>query len=293
MLFRHAHVGAIDAPLEMLPEILDTVNMAVSANLLVKPMGDALMVVTLRSQAAVGNQFVGVNRGALLNVFLDDRMKRLTLYIGDDLRHHIPATLEHSHHNRFAKRGATTRTGAVPANNRLINFDLPKQGPLPVNIGNVPADMVRHTPRGLVGNAKLTLQFLRGNAMPGSGEQIDRVEPQLQRRAAVFKRRAHSRMKMMAAPLAGVGAFGLDAIPVRPASAFRADMPLTKASLEKMLDAGFVGGELGEELADRQAGFLFYAPTIGLIPTVCQGDTSLEECVAKECSREQELRLVR
>jgi hypothetical protein len=103
--------------------------------------------------------------------------------------------------------------------------------------------------------AKLPFQFLRGNAVAGSSEQVNRVEPKLQGRPAVLKGRADGRMQMMTAPLTGVSAFGLETKPFGCLAAFWADMALSKADLEQMFKALFIIRELREELTNGYAGF--------------------------------------
>ncbi len=59
---------------------------------------------------------------------------------------------------------------------RLSASTIPPPGPakrgVAIDVAHVFADQSRHAPRGLVGDAKLALQFLRGDAVPGSGEQV-------------------------------------------------------------------------------------------------------------------------
>ena len=76
------------------------------------------------------------------------------------------------------------------------------------------ANYMYHTPSRLVCDTKLALQFLGRDAVARRREQEDRIEPHLQWRAGLLKRRPHGRVQVMAAPLAGIGTLGLDPIPV-------------------------------------------------------------------------------
>lgn len=58
------------------------------------------------------------------------------------------------------------------------------------------------------------------------------VEPQSQRNSAVLERRADRRVEMIAAPLAGIGTFRLDPVPVRRAATSRTIEAGTEAGLE-------------------------------------------------------------
>lgn len=108
----------------------------------------------------------------------------------------------------------------------------------------------RHTPRGLVGDAKLALQFSAAHAVARGGEQEDCVEPELQGGAALFKDCAYLRVDVVAAPLAGIGLLALKTIPLRFTLAFWANVTLSEAHIEQVFKAGFVARELLEELAN-------------------------------------------
>ena len=92
--------------------------------------------------------------------------------------------------------------------------------------------------------------------MTGSSEQVNGVEPGLQRRATILERRSDSRMQMIAAPLAGISSFSLYAIPLRFALALRADMALAETNVKKVIQAGLIIRELLKELFYRHTGFL-------------------------------------
>lgn len=84
--------------------------------------------------------------------------------------------------------------------------------------------------------------------MLGRGEQKDCIESKLQGCAALFKDAADHGVGVVTAPLAGKGLLIGKAIPLRLTLTLGASMALTKSQVEKMLKAGFVCGELLEEL---------------------------------------------
>src|SRR5205085_9492862 len=61
------------------------------------------------------------------------------------------------------------------------------------------ADLVEHAKRGLVVHAKLALQLLRGDAAARTRDEIDRVEPQVQRGRGLVEDRPGCRMDVVAA----------------------------------------------------------------------------------------------
>jgi hypothetical protein len=81
-------------------------------------------------------------------------------------------------------------------------------------------------------------------------------------------------MNVMPAPLAGVGAFGLDAIPVGFALALRARTALTEPNHKDVFETNFIIGEHSEEISYRDTGLLFHASNYTRNATVCQGDNS-------------------
>ena len=74
------------------------------------------------------------------------------------------------------------------------------------------------------------------------------IEPKLQRGARLGEGRSYSRVKVMAAKLARISAFCLDAIPAGRALTRGASKALAKAHIEQVLQASFVVMKLAEKL---------------------------------------------
>ena len=79
-----------------------------------------------------------------------------------------------------------------------------------------------HAPRRLIGHAELALKLLSWNPVAGRGEQEHRVEPLVKRRARALHDRAHSRMQLMFAVLADIGALARHTVEVTVNAALRA-----------------------------------------------------------------------
>ena len=239
---------SIHASLEVLPIILHPVHMAVTSHIFAYTVADCMVLVTLLVEATVRAQFVGVDRRSFRHIFLNDRLQGVALHIWDNLRHYLSVTLEHSKDNSLVGSAATTLAGSVTPNHRFINFNLTEKRKLAVNFCHVLANLVSDTPSTLVGYAKLSLQFLSGNTVAGCGEKIDGIEPKLKRRAAILKRSVNRGVKMMAAPLARIGSFCLNLIPVGFPFALRAGMALSEPDLKYVFQTGLIRGELFEEV---------------------------------------------
>ncbi len=87
----------------------------------------------------------------------------------------------------------------MTANISLIKLNMALEHFEPVRLPHKVADLLAHAPRGLVGHAKRALKFLAAHAMARRDEKIDRIEPRLQRRAAILKDRSGARINVVAA----------------------------------------------------------------------------------------------
>jgi len=160
------------------------------------------------------------------------------------LSHQVSGSLNHAEHDGFSVCAAATATRTyvtrLAAHIGLISLNVAVKFVAAVNLAHVLANFVAHAPRGLVRYAKLPLQFFGGNAVPSRGEQIDRVEPHLQRRPGVLKGRTGHWGDVMAAELAGIGRAFLDAVEGRFLATFRAIQRFAISDFHDMLQTGFL-----------------------------------------------------
>ena len=147
----------------------------------------------------------------------------------------------------------------------------PADGLVAVNVCHMLANERSHAPCRLVGDAELALQFLAADTVSRGGEQMDCIKPQLQRRPGLRERGANSRVQMVTAPLARIGALGLDPIPLGRALARRAGKALPKADVEQVRKAGFVVRELAKKLRGGE-GLCVHALAFASLFYVCKGD---------------------
>ena len=171
--------------------------------------------------------------------------------------HNLTIPLQHTKNDCLAVHVHSSLAG-VPhsANQSFVNFNFAREIIFAVNFRHVLPDMMPHAPSRLVSHPKLALQFFGGNTVAGRGEQINGIEPKLERSAGVFKRSASGRMDMMPAPLASKSAGRGHARPAGFLGAFRANMALTKAALKNVLQASFIGRKLLEKFPYRYAVFV-------------------------------------
>lgn len=279
ILFGNMNVSAADAALKVFPEIFHAVDVRFANNIFADAVINSLVIVPFLPKTFVRVQLVSVNRRTGFDILLNDWFQRLAFAVRDNLRHHLPLALHHAKDNRLVGRSATAHAGAMTANVGFINFNVAKQRKFTVHLLHMFSDFVSHAKRAFVGHAKFPLQLHRGNAMAGSGEKVNCIEPQLHRRPAILKQRSGCRVDMMAAPLASVGANLAHPRPVRLALTLRASISLSKAAVENVLDASLVIGEHFVKFLNRQTGFLvsvLHAPNIHPKAYLRQGDNSVK-----------------
>jgi hypothetical protein len=87
--------------------------------------------------------------------------------------------------------------GLFPADEGFICFNFASE--IADTLFEQRADLIEHAPRGLVGNAKFPLKLLRGDSASGACHQVDRVEPQMQRRGRFVVDRSRRRVQVITA----------------------------------------------------------------------------------------------
>ena len=267
MLWRDMNVSAFDAALKVLPKVIKILGMRVPIDIFARAVVDRLVIVASLFKSLVRLQFICVNIRAVQNILFNDRLQCFLGDIRDNLCHHLAVALHHAENDCLVCRAtpASAASGAS-ANVGFINLDFAVKRHFIINLRHVIADLMPHAPCRLVGDAKLPLQFFRRNSVAGSGEKINGEKPSLQRRAAIFKQRADSRVQVVSAQAAAKSAFGFKAIPFGLLGAFRAFIALPKAAIKEMHQTGFVIRELREKFFQRDSsvnsGVLFHATNL-------------------------------
>ena len=206
MFCGNMNVSPLDAVFKPRPKALSDVDVMDTINPLVGRMVDGAVVVTEPRDFSVGGKLVGADSRAGLDVLQDVPLQGLALHVRDYAGHYVAAAFDHSKHYRLARRATAALAARTPSTDiGFVRFDVPAKRRIAVNLGHVFANFVSHAPSRLVSHAKLALEFLRWNAMPGRGEQIHGIEPFLERRARSLEGRSDHRMDVMTAPFARIG----------------------------------------------------------------------------------------
>jgi hypothetical protein len=134
----------------------------------------------------------------------------------------------------------------------LIELDLTIEHP--VVLFEQGANLVEHAPRGLVGDAQLSLQLLCGYPASSARHEIDAVEPQFQGRSRSLEDRALQGVLVVATVSAGIRGSVLLSVVLRDLLALGAVDALRVQLADQVVEARGVVGELLVELEDRVSG---------------------------------------
>lgn len=210
---------------------------------------DVPMSVSLFAKSTVSPHFVRADIGTAFNVFEDDRGKSLSLNIGDNLSHNITVTLDHSKYDGFLLGLPVMLFPGFNATNvSFINLYMAVKLIVSVNLAHVLSYFVSHSPSGLVGNRKLSLQFLGWYAVPRGGKEIHSVKPLLKGCMAVLEGCISHRVNMVAAKLARISRDGSKLVKLALLLTASTLEFLSEAHFHQMRQAGIVIRELFEEL---------------------------------------------
>ena len=207
MLRTDMNMRPIDAALEGGPESFQAVDCrARSRDVLPRPMVDGRMNVAAGGEASVALELVRVDRRAGQHMLIDEGLERGAAHVGHNLGNNVSAAFKHPKNDRFSRRSAPALTTfADAADVGFVDLDELAHSAdrkVTVNRAHILADHMAHAPRRFVGDAKLALDFLSGDAVPRRAELKHDKKPVAQRRAGAIKRRPGSRVNLKTTVLA-------------------------------------------------------------------------------------------
>src|SRR5205814_1777727 len=233
-------------------------------DIFLRSLAHRLVAETAKRDALVAVQLVGVDDRAGKHVPADFIPQVDAADVGNNPRQHVAALFEHSENDRHVVLAATATAVGLAAQIRLVDFHRHVRAAdrfVTVQIGHVFADLIAHAPSRLVSHAKLALDALRGNAVPSRREQEHHVEPIAQRRTRAIKGSAGSRVKLVRAPVALIGAATANAAVFRRTPALGAVELVAVAHLKQVIEAAILSRELVLKLAKRGSS-VFHSPYI-------------------------------
>src|SRR4051812_37431397 len=255
MLRADVNVRPANAALQEVPEALKVVHMrSVSADILLRTVVAGHVPIAAQRNALVGGPLVGMQRRARKNVIADQRPQRLAVAALKHPRNQLAARFQHPEHDALVALVAGALALDVPANESLVelhDFAGAAQRIVAIERRHVLVDFVAHAPRGFVRHADIALDRLGGHAVPRRREQEHDKEPVAQRSAGAVERRSGSRIKLVRAPVALVGAAALHSAVLRRTPALGAVEVSPVPHLKQVIEAAILSREAVLELAKR------------------------------------------
>ena len=141
MLFGNVNVSGADAAFQVLPKVFHAVDVRLTVYILASGVIYGLMIEANLFQSLVRLQFVRVNRRAVQNIFLNNRLQGFLGDIRDNFRHYLSLASHHTENDCLVRRATATNAVSATANVSLINLNIAKQRPFIVNLCHVLADM--------------------------------------------------------------------------------------------------------------------------------------------------------
>lgn len=174
MLRADMNVRAIDAALKLRPHAFDGVcGHAALADVRARFVANRDLVKALLTKEAVGAELVAADSSAGTDRRMNEGFHRPGRAARRTAHRQLAAALFHANDNDLVAHVTVALAANRAANNRLVNLDNDASATkeiIAVNCAYVFADLMAHAPRGFVGDAKLALDFLRGDAVTRRAE---------------------------------------------------------------------------------------------------------------------------
>src|SRR5271165_7055766 len=167
-------------------------------------MIDAPMIKAKIAKSVVSAPFVCANDSTLRDIVRDDVFEVRPAQIINRSSAQIAIALNDTHDDRLVVAPPTAIAEFLSASNAgFVNLDMAGKRACVIRASHKLPQFVAHTPRALIGNARLTFNFLRRNAMACAGHQVHGEKPERQLRRRFVEDRSRTRINVMAAFLTG------------------------------------------------------------------------------------------
>ena len=283
---------SIDPAVHLRPEAFNGVRgRALEADIFMGGMINRHVAMPARVKPYIGAQFVSVDSATGNDIGVNHRLQRGALLVRNNRRPHVATTFHHTHDNRFGR--------AEAADKCLVDLDMlagTTKRAVAVNVAHVFADFMAHAPSRFVSDAKLAFNFLGSNTVPRCAEQEHDKKPITKGCARPIKWSASSRVNLMPAILAHIGAAGGHAVIVRALATPSAIVTVAKAVTHDVFKAAILCWELFLKLA-KGGGFRAHANYLvhaikcrkGIIPEMVAPSTTFPSTVIVNCAGEPTL----
>lgn len=188
----HTHIGTVQAVLQQEPEILHSVGIDVSANVLLGAIDDPVDVVFIKSP--LGDDFVSEDFSAGRDVSADAAAKSFFVPVLDNPNMNLPSALKHSHRNRLASNATALdpffalvleHVTRVATDEGFVNVCFAAKQPV-IRL-KTKADALQHEPGGLLGYPQNTGNLVGANTVLAARKKPDRGKPLTKTERRIFK----------------------------------------------------------------------------------------------------------
>jgi hypothetical protein len=203
-------IDASNAILCQRPEAFNRVRVRIARDIDALPVMYPLVLITGPFEWIVGDVFIREDDALGQHSLRNMRNERCGLGIRNHFGHDFTAAFNETEYRRFPSAASSQ---VLPFAPMLVLFQTAIKAFVRLNLASQwtiafiehRANPVEDTPCAFIGDAKLAVQLLRADSASRDRHQMDRIEPELERRCRVLKDRAAHRVFVMTAILAGVG----------------------------------------------------------------------------------------
>lgn len=238
---------AVNRPLKLAPKAFDGIRVNVTVDVFFAPVVDLAVLVPEFRGVPINRKFVAVENGSPIHVagnVSEDIGSRDRI---NDLGNNLAVPLNDANNRSLARRATATLAGASAADVGFIGLHNARQLRR-LAVCHEFTDLMRHTPRRLIRDAKLALKLFSGHAVLAGAHQEDGKEPRLKARSGFVEDRASRGINLMPAPLAGIASTFFDGMKAIGLAALRASAALRILNLKHEVEARPVVRELCVEL---------------------------------------------
>jgi hypothetical protein len=204
--FADVVIRPVEAAFEQAKEAFHGVCVNVTACVFANRMIDAIVQRKFLFDAAVMARGICEKLRLVADLFHQDRLERGRVYVGNVIRARSARSINQRENFVFV-HGFEADLGRLASGNAAVKGFIRLNDPAVATHQAATrveglTDAMSHKPRGLVGNSERAVELVTAHAFLGRAEEIDRLQPDVERDLAALKHGAHGYRKLLAAVLA-------------------------------------------------------------------------------------------
>jgi hypothetical protein len=195
-------IDTINATLDQRPESLNVIRVDSTPNILIDTVLNTEMRKSKSSQMVIRGELIGQKYGVPIHLIDYKRYKGMSLNIGDYGGGYRALPLYCTDYDRLTRSTTPTFTSLFSTDVSLVNFHFPSQ--MIVGIHKKSADLLKHTPRCLISNTRLTLNLFGGDTTSGRRHTVDSLKPHSQWSSGLVEYCTSKRVNLITAIIAHI-----------------------------------------------------------------------------------------